>query len=185
MKRVFIAIKTEPGPDLLRMISLLKKTLASESIRWVEQGNLHLTLTFLGETEEKIIRILCGALDERCKGFGTFSIVLSGTGIFKNYRDPRVVWTGILPSPRLDMINGLVMNTLNDLQIRIEDRPFKPHLTIGRIRSLSDNERLKSIIEEYKNTDLQEVAVNEIILYESILLPAGPLYKPLKRFDLT
>ena len=68
--------------------------------------------------------------------------------------------------------------------IEIEDRPFKPHLTIGRIKHLKDKVTLKALIDKYKNLEIQNTVMNEVILYESILLQSGPVYEPLARFNL-
>lgn len=53
MKRIFIAVKVEAGAKVLRMISTFKALLADESIKWVDPVNIHITLAFLGDTEEK------------------------------------------------------------------------------------------------------------------------------------
>jgi 2'-5' RNA ligase len=72
------------------------------------------------------------------------------------------------------------MNSLRELEIKMEDRPYKPHLTIGRIKHLNSSESLKTLTEEFQNYEIQLVPVNEVILYESVLLSAGPVYKPLR-----
>ena len=101
MKRVFIAVKVDPDGELLRMISSLKAVLAVENIRWVDPANIHITLAFLGDTGEDKIKILAGMLKEICSGFHEFDFILAGTGVFKNYRDPRVIWVGIKSPEKL------------------------------------------------------------------------------------
>jgi 2'-5' RNA ligase len=66
MKRLFIAVKIVPEGDLLRMISSVKASLGDESIKWVDPGNIHITLAFLGDTEEKKIKTLTRILDVAC-----------------------------------------------------------------------------------------------------------------------
>jgi 2'-5' RNA ligase len=184
MKRVFVAVKVNPESNLLRMISSLKALLGDENIKWVDPSNIHLTLAFLGDTEEKRIKILADMLKERCTGFHEFEFELAGAGIFKNYRDPRVIWAGIKSAEKLSLLNEVIKEGLKGNGFEIEERSFRPHLTLGRIKSIKDTENLKSALERYSDQQIQTVHLNEVILYESILLKTGPLYKPLKKFVL-
>jgi RNA 2',3'-cyclic 3'-phosphodiesterase len=185
MKRVFIAVKVDPEGELLRMISSLKALLGSEQIRWVDPALIHQTLAFLGDTEEKRIKILSNMLMEKCTGFHEFEFMLSGVGVFKNYSDPRVIWAGIKSQENLQMLNELIKEGLKENGFEIEDRLFKPHLTLGRIKSVRDTGNLKAILEKYKDVSFQKVMVKEVILFESILMQTGPLYKPIGKYNLS
>lgn len=184
MKRLFIAVKTVPGADLLRMISSVKSLLGHESIKWVDPGNIHITLAFLGDTEEKKIKLLTQILNGTCAGFGRFEFSLTGTGVFKNFNDPRVIWVGISPKETLVNLSSKITDGLKLGGFAIEDRGFRPHLTIGRVRTIKDNENLKRVLETYRETDFQKISASEVILYESILMQTGPLYKELGKFPL-
>jgi RNA 2',3'-cyclic 3'-phosphodiesterase len=184
MKRIFIAIKVDAGNELLKMISSFKEVMRSDSVKWTHIDNIHITLVFLGDTPEDIINAVCQMLSEKCQGSGSFSLLLKGCGIFRNLSDPRIIWTGIQPSDRLNALNASIISGLRGLKIRLEDRPFNPHLTIGRIKHINDSGMLESLVVKYKDSELQIVQVNEVILYESILLPSGPVYKPLAKFSL-
>ncbi len=184
MKRIFIALKVDAGENLIAMISSFKSGLSKDLIKWTNPENIHLTLAFLGDTEEKLIKAITSMLNEKCKGSGKFEFIIKGAGIFRNLRDPRIIWTGIEPSEKLSHDNEIIVNGLKGLDIKIEDRPFNPHLTIGRIKHLNDSERLKALTEEFRNTKIQKVPVNEVILYESILQQNGPVYKSLAKFNL-
>jgi 2'-5' RNA ligase len=179
MKRIFIAIKVNPESELLRMYSSLKAALGAENIKWVDPANIHLTLAFLGDTEEKRVRVLSSMLKERCAGFGEFDFNLTGTGVFKNLRDPRVLWAGIQSAERLIQLNNIIAEGLKLDGFKIEERQFKPHLTLGRIKSVKNIENLKTMLERYKDNQFQVVHVNEVILFESILVQTGPIYKSL------
>jgi len=185
MKRVFIALKVDPGRELLKLYSLLKALLEAENIKWVDPGNIHLTLAFLGDTEEKRIKILSDLIGDICCDFKKFDFVLAGTGIFKNIHDPRVLWIGIKSADRLFEINSLITEGLNINGFNTEERPFSPHLTLGRMKSVRDTENLKTVLERYKDHQIQSVHTNEVILYESILMQTGPLYKPLGKYMLS
>ena len=184
MKRIFIAIKIEPENNLLRIHSSLKSLLVSEKINWVDPANVHLTLAFLGDTEEDRIKVAAIMLKQKCTGFGEFDFNLSGTGVFKDYRDPRVIWIGINESEKLAELFGRIKTGLEDSGFKTEDRHFRPHITIGRIKSLKNVVALKSAVEKYRDSEIQRVTVQEVILYESILKPTGPVYKPAGIFKL-
>jgi RNA 2',3'-cyclic 3'-phosphodiesterase len=184
MNRIFIALKVEPGDALLRIYSSLKSLLGNEKINWVDLCNIHLTLAFLGETHDERIKVAGIMLKNKCSGFGEFSFTLTGTGVFKDYRDPKVIWIGIDQSERLQMLNDVINTGLKDTGFSVENRPFKPHITIGRIKFIKDSENLRSSIERYQHDFVQEVHVSEVILYESILKPTGPVYRPVGKFSL-
>jgi RNA 2',3'-cyclic 3'-phosphodiesterase len=184
MKRIFIALKVEAGPALLGMISSLKSGLQKDNIKWTSIDNIHITLAFLGDTQESLINDISIMLADKCGGYGKFNLTLKGCGLFRNLSDPRIIWTGIEPSDRLIQLNKSIMNGLKVLDIKMEDRPYNPHLTLGRIKHLNDKELLKALIDCFKNTELQIVPVTDVILYESILLQSGPIYQPLAKFIL-
>jgi 2'-5' RNA ligase len=184
MKRIFIAVKVDADESFLSLISTFKSRLGDESIKWVSIDNIHITLAFLGDTEDEQITILSKMLMSKCDGSGKFEILIKGAGVFKSLNDPRIIWTGIEPSEKLSHLNGLIKIGLTEMGIRMEERPFKPHLTLGRIKLLKPGNNLKEVIEKFRETEIQKVPVNEVILYESILLVSGPVYKPIGKFML-
>jgi 2'-5' RNA ligase len=184
MKRIFIAIKVEAGEILFKVVSSLKSGLINEGIKWTSLDNIHITLAFLGDTEENMIERISSRMKERCEGSGKFELIIMGTGVFKNLNDPRVIWTGIEQSEKLTLLNYSIINGLVESGIKIENRPFKPHLTLGRIKYLNDKLALKKILDNYHHAEIQKVPVNEVIIYESILRPTGPLYKPITKIRL-
>lgn len=185
MKRIFIALKIDPGNTLIRMMSTIRALTGNEKINWVDPVNLHLTLAFLGDTGEERIKIADIAVREKCRGFGEFSFDLRGTGVFRDFRDPRVIWAGIGESSRLASLNDLVMSGLKDTGFRLEERPFRPHLTLGRVKFIKNTAALESALQNYRDTHFQQVDIGEVIMYESILRPEGPVYKPLGRYRLS
>jgi len=184
MKRIFIAMKVNPGESLLRIQSSLKAVLGGERINWTDPSNIHLTLAFLGDTEEDLIKVVSIMLKQKCTGFGEFSFILKGSGVFKNYSDPRVIWIGIENNEKLMKLNDEIKTGLKDAGFRLEDRPFRPHITLGRIKSIRNTDFLRSSLEKHEDAFIQEVPVREVILFESILKPSGPEYRPEGKFSL-
>ncbi|MBK9391682.1 MAG: RNA 2',3'-cyclic phosphodiesterase [Bacteroidetes bacterium] len=184
MKRVFIAIKIEPGDELLKMFSSFKSVLKNESIKWTETSNIHITLVFLGDTEEKRITEIDQLLAGVCTGFGEFELKLRGAGVFRNIRDPRVIWAGINFSKEMADLNKAITGKLQETGTPLENRSFNPHLTLGRIKRINDISLLSGLLENYTSKEIQPVKVTEIIFFESILRPEGPIYKPLGTYLL-
>lgn len=184
MKRIFTAVKINPEPELLKAFSDLKNILAGEIIKWTDISNTHLTLAFLGDTDEKKIRIIKMMLEEKCSELKEFEFILSGLGLFRNYRDPRVIWAGISSSGSLTELNDKIREGLKETGFIVENRPFSPHLTLGRIKLIKDTVHLREVIEEYRDTEFQIVKVRDVVLFESILMQTGSVYKQLGRFGL-
>lgn len=184
MKRIFIAIRIDPGETLLNIISDFRNTLRDEKIKWAEPVNLHITMAFLGDTEEYKIQAVSQMLSKVCNASGKFNMLIKGTGVFKNLKDPRVIWTGIEHSGEMNKLYNSINAGLKDIGISLEERPFSPHLTLGRIKSIKNTDILKSLITRYMELEIQKQEVNEVILFESMLFHSGPIYKPLGKFTL-
>jgi 2'-5' RNA ligase len=166
------------------MISDFRSELKDERIKWTDTGNFHITIAFLGDTDEGRVPDIAAMLGEVCKGIGNFDLVLNGAGVFRNLSDPRILWTGTEPSDKLTEIYHSVKNGLHNITIPFEDHGFNPHLTLGRIKNISDTGRLKSLIEKHNGISVQKQAIRSVILYESILSQYGPTYKPLGEYPL-
>jgi len=184
MKRTFIAVKTEPGEKLRNAINLLRNGLDRESIKWVDPDIMHLTLAFLGNTEDEIIRMVSHHLKEKCSGTGEISFTIKGLGVFPGINNPRVIWAGIENADTLLNLQKIVTGIITSLNIPAEEREFMPHLTLGRVKFLRNTGKLKQLISEHENIEFQNVRLNKLIYYESILMPAGPLYKPITEINL-
>jgi RNA 2',3'-cyclic 3'-phosphodiesterase len=184
MKRTFIAVKVEPDEKLHKMISSFKSALKTETVKWTNPCNIHITLAFIGDTAEEKISVISKALKDICEGYGEFELIIKGSGVFKSINDPRVIWTGIEPCEKLNNLNKLIKNGLKTAGIRLEERPFKPHLTLGRIKQIKEMNNLKELVDKYSGIEIQRVPVNEVILFESILYQEGLVYKPMVRFTI-
>jgi 2'-5' RNA ligase len=184
MKRIFIAVKVNPEETFLNMISSFKSVLFNENIKWINPENIHITLAFLGNTEENLIKGISSMLEKVCEDSRNFELTIRGTGVFRNINDPRIIWTNIDNSEDLLKLADKILIGLTNIDIKTDEKPFKPHITIGRIKHLKNKETFKDLTEQYQNTELQRLHINGVTLYESILLPQGPKYIPLERFKL-
>jgi 2'-5' RNA ligase len=184
LKRLFIGIKIEPLSPLKNFYKSVKSNFENERIKWVDMDNIHITLAFLGDTAEDRVRSLDRMLKSVCPGFGKFSFLLSGLGIFKDLSNPGILWIGVKQYEELKGLNNLISDGLRKEGFNIERRTFKPHVTVGRIKYLNDKSVLRSVLELYRDADILEVNVEKITLFESTLLPSGPVYTPLGLFPL-
>ncbi|MBS3772291.1 MAG: RNA 2',3'-cyclic phosphodiesterase [Bacteroidales bacterium] len=184
MKRTFIACKISPGDKLLKTYTKLRNELKNEKIKWVNSDHFHITLFFLGDTDEEMIPRVRTQVGNLVDQFSSFQIKLSGLGVFKNMNKPRVLWAGIYQYETMKEIKEGIENEMVALGFPAEKKEFRPHLTMARLKWINDKEKLKGLINDYQDEDFQQVKINEIIYYESILKPSGPVYKPIEKFIL-
>jgi 2'-5' RNA ligase len=184
MKRIFIAHKIVPEAGFERILASVKSELADEKIKWSSPENIHITLLFIGDTKEESVERIDSVLNKICKGYGCFDLVIRGLGVFRNIADPRIIWAGVDESSQLTKLNKLITGSLRVTGINFEDRPYNAHITLGRIKLFEDKSKLKLLTDRYRQTEIQKLKVSEVILYESILKPEGPVYKPLGIYKL-
>lgn len=182
--RTFIAIKITPGEKLLEIIAELKKSLASEEIRWVDSDNLHLTLRFLGETNPFKVNEISEMLEVISRQFQPFQFELKGISVFKKKTQPRVLFVSIENNLELKQIAAEILEMSKTLGFKSEENTFNPHLTLGRIKFIQNKTDFYALINKFTETKIQSVIVSEVIFYQSILGSAEPTYKPIKIFKL-
>ena len=182
MQRTFIAFKIEPGKEMMDCISHLLDALRMEKIKWVDPGSLHITLRFLGDTTPQQVSSIINLLNGMVPGSPSPEMVFRGLGVFRTIRDPRVLWIGMDPAPVLQDIKSTLDRRLSRLGFPAEEREFRPHLTLARIKFIRDTEVLRDLITEYRDITYQKSLLEELIYYESILRSEGPEYLPLRKF---
>ncbi len=184
MKRTFIAIDIPASKEIEECLNILSTRLAGEKIKWISYNNLHLTLKFLGDTEDKSISGIKSKLSEITKNIAAFPITIRNAGVFKNMRDPRIIWLGIEAGQELTELKNLIETEITLFGFPPEKRKFSPHLSVGRIRFLENKNILHQIIDDYSGQILQHFNVPKIMFYESILTKEGPEYIPLGKYKL-
>jgi len=178
--RSFIAIDIE-DPVLAEKIEQVKNTILSSKadLKPVERENIHITLRFLGNIPlslvDEIYKIMQGL------EFKPFNIHIKGLGAFPRINRPRVIWIGIEEgAEELKRIQKQLESGLRKIGIRPEKEEFIPHITIARVRSGRNRDRLVKILVELSDVDIGFMTVNSIRLKQSILTPKGPIYKTLR-----
>ena len=147
-----------------------------ERIKWVEPENMHLTLKFFGETDEKNIPSIIRAIEAAVESSNPFLLKIANTGIFGSRYDPKVIWFGIEKQNELEILAKKIFTGLEKCGYEADRQNFVPHVTIGRIKELKDKSLFQQILGKFNTVEIQEEKVTEIILFESILRREGPLY---------
>lgn len=180
--RTFIAMDIKPSPALIQVINDLQNKLSGEPAKWVNPAGLHLTLKFLGDTLPSQVDEVGEELNQLSGMFSSFSFQLEGLGYFKSKGMPRVLFANIKGGEELQLLTAGINNRLTKLGFEPEPRPFKPHLTLGRIKFLKNRKAFYEVVEKYRESFFQNVSVNEVIFYRSILKFEGPEYRKLENF---
>ena len=184
MKRTFIAIKVSLSREVAELFADIKLQLKDERIKWVDLGNLHITLYFIGDVHDEFLKQLEEFLMLELSSFQSFKMNISKVGVFKNLKEPRAIWFGLEENKNLRQLKQLINKALDLCGMNTKDKKFKPHITLGRIKSLKNKLLLKKIMEENAERQIQQFLVKEIILYESQLTQQGAVYKVLRKIEL-
>jgi 2'-5' RNA ligase len=181
MLRSFIALEipAEIQNAIECNIASLKNALPKPLIRWVAPHNVHLTLKFLGDVSPDNLERLAETLKVETASHAIFSISIGGLGAFPTQRRARVIWIGLDAPPALATLQRGVDAAAVQLGYPREERPFSPHLTIGRVgqtASTSDLQYIRSALESTKVGILGTVRVEAIHIFKSDLQPGGSVY---------
>lgn len=188
--RLFIAV--ELPQEVVRHLTDITATLQDlriPGVRWLSPQGIHLTFKFLGNTPVGQVSPITAAMRAAAEDVSPFTVNVHGFGAFPNMRNPRVMWTAIQGN----------LNLLAELQHRLEEelessgfakdeRPFSPHLTIGRVRGRlapQNIERLAQAAEDVQRLDPVPLLVKAISLTESKLTGSGAVYRRNSRVSLT
>jgi len=173
--RAFIAIHlpTKVQAELSRIAATLGEGLPRGAVRWVQPELMHLTLHFLGDTDVGKLPAAGRAMDAAVAGRAPFTLTLDGLGCFPNPRRPRVVWAGLAgDTAPLLALKAALDEQLAALGWPPEDKPFRAHLTLGRVK----DERAAQNLSLTAPLPQLAVPVTAIYLMESQLRPDGPIY---------
>jgi RNA 2',3'-cyclic 3'-phosphodiesterase len=174
--RTFVAVPLPENlkRDVDKLIVSLKPL--AEGTTWVKATNLHFTLRFLGDIEASSIPMLKEKIATQIAELSSFAIRLAGLGCFPNIKRPRVIWLGATGEvEQMQFMAQKVEASCIEAGFGPGDKPFAPHLTIGRVKFPSGlDELMKKLNSTVFETD--EFAVEKIVIYKSNLTPRGPIY---------
>lgn len=176
--RLFLAINfaAEVRRSLFEATAPLRE--AAPALSWVRASHLHLTLKFFGEQSPEMAAQLATAIGQIAVRHREVEVELAEVGAFPNFRRPRVVWMGVSPEPKLELLHHDVESVCADLGFPLDGRPFRPHLTLARVKPRSaDGSALRALeraAEEVAHRE--ETVVSSIDLMQSELSTTGSRY---------
>jgi 2'-5' RNA ligase len=201
MPRVFVAVRLPAA--LARGIAAVQQELAPRlvDVKWVETENLHFTLRFFGELEAPEIDRVRQVVTEVTQLATPFTVALEGIGTFPERGRPRVIWAGMAAGgERMVELARALDAAFVAAELGRADRPFTPHLTLGRVRDPGrDRGRRgggrREIVPPQAAVAMRaavagarygpaELAVREVAVVESLLSPRGPTYRDLQVAEL-
>jgi len=186
--RAFIAIRLSlKVEDFLARIQEKLKAPGAD-VKWVEPRNIHLTLKFLGERDDKRIEEAKTILEETAARFNEYTLQPSSVGAFPDIQHPGVIWIGVNQgAPEKIRLARDIEEGICRIGIPKEKRPFACHITLGRSRTPKNMRGLVeqlSILKEGSWEPAPILKVDKITLFKSTLSSKGPLYEVLHEANL-
>lgn len=176
-KRTFIAIKVPLNESLKDMLTTLKSTFKTSKINWIKDDSCHITLHFIGNTSPEQIEVIKKIITEIAIKHPVSDIIMEGIGTFEHNGQPSVIWAGLKNCQNIVALRADIAIQLRQAGFTLEERAFKPHLTLGRIKVLNDKMPFIATLSDFKNMSFGKLHVDVIHYYESILHAHGPEYK--------
>ncbi len=184
--RTFLAIDLDDS--ILDALGDVRMQLDDETakIRWVAPANQHVTMQFLGDVEDNILADVCKAIAYAASEIEPFKFDVQGIQcIPPEGRQLRFVWAGVVDcDDGLARLYQALEESVAELGFPPERRPFKPHLTLARIKYAPDPEAIRQAAEGLADAYFGTQHAAELVAYTSILTPDGPVYTALSRSRL-
>ena len=182
--RTFVAIPVEGLVNLERWARELQKQRVGGQIKWNPPARWHLTLKFIGDVDEYNLKLLRQSLRDCLQGFHAGEVFFEGSGYFGPAEAPRVLWAGVRADDYLKQLRERVEEAGFMLNLPRDDRPFRPHLTLGRIKHIRKPARLIDEVDKSRHQEWGILSVDQVLLYKSQLTSRGPVYSVVEQFDL-
>jgi len=181
--RCFFAIDIE-DKSTLDKITVVQKRLqeTGANLKLVAPDKIHITLKFIGEVPSEFVDRMINFSDDI--EFSPFKVELRDVGCFPSLRRINVIWAGIREGNigLMTIYQGLE-SRMRQLGLKPERRGFSPHLTIARVRSGRNIDKIAEVIDEVSNTFFGIFEVMNFRLKRSVLKPTGPMYTTIHQFD--
>ena len=161
-------------------------TEAEARVRWVAPGNLHLTIKFFGEIEDRLLGDVCDVAANAATEIPPFAFEVAGLQAVPPHGALRMIWVDVHePTGALQRLHGLLETACEELGFRAEQRGYRPHLTLGRVKGGKNAAELRSLAAEQADETFGTVEATELVVYGSVLSSSGPTYTALSHVTLT
>lgn len=168
--RAFIAV--ELSEEVRENLQAFQKALDFEGVKLVEPENLHITLFFLGEIDERTAAKVIEAMEK--VSVPPFTLSCSGAGVFPNPNFIRVVWAGC-ENEQLKKIYEQLAPEMRKLRYKPE--PFHAHVTVARVKDPKAKENVRAALAKFEGMDFGSCKIDRVVLKKSTLTPTGPVYE--------
>ena len=163
-----------PSPPLESLADQLRN--ASASLKVVSTDQLHLTVKFLGDTEEGLVSEIVATIREACAEVRPFDITVRGTGAFPSLSRMNVIWVGVDGAGPIARVAAALEASLESLGFAAERRPWKAHVTLARVKGHRDLDRVRRILEDRRDEVFGGHQIDRIHLKKSVLTSGGAQY---------
>ncbi len=182
-QRCFIGLPLpEPYQEGLQSLTAKWSKRLRSHVTWTKPGNWHLTLFFLGDVAEDQVEGVKRQLAEVSQP--RFELQAAGGGFFPPGKSPRVIWVGLKKGGReAAQLADRITDALSPLGFIPEKRPFKAHLTAGRVKR-DRRDDWNELLAEMQEIHWPAVEARCFVLWKSTLRPQGPEYTPLQEYSL-
>lgn len=188
MPRIRTFLGIDVGEDIRdRLVALQEELAAVEAeVKWVEPENLHITLLFLGEVDQRETVDICRAAQRAIETMPAFVLSIEGVGCFPNARRPRTLWVGCgKGADEVGVVHDAIEAPLLEMgSYRRETRKYTPHVTLGRVKGDTPRDALARALVKQQTWSGGEVLVREVQVMKSELTSDGPIYTVLGRARL-
>jgi 2'-5' RNA ligase len=172
--RLFFAIELDPAVADALHHAIEPLRVVEPEPAWVAVEKLHLTMKFMRDVDEEGAARLIAAGDLATRCHRAFDMTLGGVGAFPNFRRARVVWMGVESEPRLELLHHDLEIACADAGYEVEGRPFRPHVTLARVRSPLPIERARPFARAARRVAFAAASeVRSLTLFESTPTPSG------------
>jgi len=180
--RSFIAIEIGYNEKIKQLFNDIKNTGAI--IKLVEPENIHITLKFLGDISDDNIKDIENIMKNSLVGIKPFQFNLEGIGVFPNQKYIKIIWIGINNSEILEKISKRINEKIYSIIPENKQQKFIPHITICRVKSSKNKEKILEIVDKYKNYKFADIIVDTIKLKKSELTSKGPIYSDIIKLNI-
>ena len=186
MARLFVA--ADLSVNVVERLVLLQRHVEAaqlDRVRWVEPGNIHVTLKFLGEVGEELVPFVSEVLRDLSRPLFPFEVTCCRLDAFPDLEQPQVLWAGLDASGAevMGLLRQTIEQGLSELGFAPDARPFVPHLTLGRVKG-TDAVQLVEEVKRHRTVDFGVSYVKDLVLFESVRTPRGTSYLVRERFSL-
>lgn len=173
-----------PQPLVKSVGVLLAKISKHLGVRWIGPDQVHITLCFIGDTEEALVPKLEQKLNQALFSFEPFDVVLGGLGAFPHLNNPKVLYIPVIKGAAgFQELEKRVTFNLGELGIKPDEKEYHPHLTLGRVKDERAVRETVKVLQEACPTQWETWTADRFILFQSRLTSKGPIYTQLNVFE--